>query len=311
MSKEDIKCIEIKNISKDYGEGRGVFDVSFDVYKGECFGFLGPNGAGKSTTIRHLMGFSKPDKGEILINGLSVLKNREQILNNLSYLPGEIALPKSLTGKEFLKNQMDLKHVSDDSFLNFLIDYFEFDPSLLCKDMSLGSKRKLAIISCFLNDPEIIIMDEPSSGLDPEMQDRFINLIKEEKNRGKTLLISSHIFSEINAVSDRIGVIKNGKIVSIINSSDLKHNKNKKYNLTFSRFEEFDKFINLKNNKKYKILNYIKESKEVLLSINDDDINILIDILSSYKLKDFKEIKTTLEDYFMSFYEEDKKFMGL
>ena len=247
MCKEDIKCIEIKNISKDYGEGRGVFDVSFDVYKGECFGFLGPNGAGKSTTIRHLMGFSKPDKGEILINGLSVLKNREQILNNLSYLPGEIALPKSLTGKEFLKNQMDLKHVSDDSFLNFLIDYFEFDPSLLCKDMSLGSKRKLAIISCFLNDPEIIIMDEPSSGLDPEMQDRFINLIKEEKNRGKTILISSHIFSEINAVSDRIGVIKNGKIVSIINSSDLKHNKNKKYNLTFSRFEEFDKFINLKN----------------------------------------------------------------
>ena len=311
MCKEDIKCIEIKNISKDYGEGRGVFDVSFDVYKGECFGFLGPNGAGKSTTIRHLMGFSKPDKGEILINGLSVLKNREQILNNLSYLPGEIALPKSLTGKEFLKNQMDLKHVSDDSFLNFLIDYFEFDTSLLCKDMSLGSKRKLAIISCFLNDPEIIIMDEPSSGLDPEMQDRFINLIKEEKNRGKTILISSHIFSEINAVSDRIGVIKNGKIVSIINSSDLKHNKNKKYNLTFSRFEEFDKFINLKNNKKYKILNYIKESKEVLVSINDDDINILIDILSNYKIKDFKEIKTTLEDYFMSFYEEDKKFMGL
>ena len=311
MCKEDIKCIEIKNITKDYGEGRGVFDVSFDVYKGECFGFLGPNGAGKSTTIRHLMGFSKPDKGEILINGLSVLKNREQILNNLSYLPGETALPKSLTGKEFLKNQMDLKHVSDDSFLNFLIDYFEFDTSLLCKDMSLGSKRKLAIISCFLNDPEIIIMDEPSSGLDPEMQDRFINLIKEEKNRGKTILISSHIFSEINAVSDRIGVIKNGKIVSIINSSDLKHNKNKKYNLTFSRFEEFDKFINLKNNKKYKILNYIKENKEVLLSINDDDINILIDILSSYKLKDFKEIKTTLEDYFMSFYEEDKKFMGL
>ena len=93
MCKEDIKCIEIKNISKDYGEERGVFDVSFDVYKGECFGFLGPNGAGKSTTIRHLMGFSKPDKGEILINGLSVLKNREQILNNLSYLPGEIALP--------------------------------------------------------------------------------------------------------------------------------------------------------------------------------------------------------------------------
>lgn len=312
MVEKLTKCIEILNITKDYGENRGVFNVSFDVYKGECFGFLGPNGAGKSTTIRHLMGFSKPDKGEIFVDGLSVLKNREKILQKLSYLPGEISLPKSLTGKDFLRLQMALKGVEDDSFLNYLIDYFELDTSLLCKDMSLGSKRKLAIVSCFLNDPEIIIMDEPSSGLDPDMQDKFINLIKEEKRRRKTILISSHIFSEINAVSDRIGVIKDGKIVSIISSSDLKHNKNKKYMITFSRQEEIDTFLKtIGSIKKYQIINYEKDNKKVLLLINDKDINELINELSKYKIKDFIELKTTLESYFMSFYEEDKKFMGL
>lgn len=302
--------IEIKNAVKDYGQQRGIFGVSFDVYKGECFGFLGPNGAGKSTTIRLLMGFSKPDSGELLINGQEVMKNRDKIMENVSYLPGEIALPNLLTGKDFLNIQKNLKNVINDKFLNYLIDLFELDTSLICKEMSLGMKRKLAIVSCFMSDPDIIIMDEPSSGLDPEMQDVFVKLIKEEKKRGKTILMSSHIFSEIDASADRIGVIKDGKIVSIFKASDLKHNQLKTYYVNFYDHNEYQDFKNLKDDA-IKIINFDDKNKQIVLHIYDKDINKLTKILENYKISDFIESKETLEEYFMKFYKDDKKYQGL
>ena len=304
------KIIEIKNAVKDYGQQRGIFGVSFDVYKGECFGFLGPNGAGKSTTIRLLMGFSKPDSGELLINGQEVMKNRDKIMENVSYLPGEIALPNLLTGKDFLNIQKNLKNVINDKFLNYLIDLFELDTSLICKEMSLGMKRKLAIVSCFMSDPDIIIMDEPSSGLDPEMQEVFVKLIKEEKKRGKTILMSSHIFSEIDASADRIGVIKDGKIVSIFKASDLKHNQLKTYYVNFYDQNEYQDFKNLKDDA-IKIINFDDKNKQVVLHIYDKDINKLTKILENYKISDFIESKETLEEYFMKFYKDDKKYQGL
>lgn len=304
------KIIEIKNAVKDYGQQRGIFGVSFDVYKGECFGFLGPNGAGKSTTIRLLMGFSKPDSGELLINGQEVMKNRDKIMENVSYLPGEIALPNLLTGKDFLNIQKNLKNVINDKFLNYLIDLFELDTSLICKEMSLGMKRKLAIVSCFMSDPDIIIMDEPSSGLDPEMQEVFVKLIKEEKKRGKTILMSSHIFSEIDSSADRIGVIKDGKIVSIFKASDLKHNQLKTYYVNFYDYNEYQDFKNFKD-EAIKIINYEDKNKQVVLHIYDKDINKLTKILENYKISDFIESKETLEEYFMKFYKDDKKYQGL
>ena len=304
------KIIEIKNAVKDYGQQRGIFGVSFDVYKGECFGFLGPNGAGKSTTIRLLMGFSKPDSGELLINGQEVMKNRDKIMENVSYLPGEIALPNLLTGKDFLNIQKNLKNVINDKFLNYLIDLFELDTSLICKKMSLGMKRKLAIVSCFMSDPDIIIMDEPSSGLDPEMQDVFVKLIKEEKKRGKTILMSSHIFSEIDSSADRIGVIKDGKIVSIFKASDLKHNQLKTYYVNFYDYNEYQDFKNLKDDA-IKIINFDDKNKQIVLHIYDKDINKLTKILENYKISDFIESKETLEEYFMKFYKDDKKYQGL
>ena len=304
------KIIEIKNAVKDYGQQRGIFGVSFDVYKGECFGFLGPNGAGKSTTIRLLMGFSKPNSGELLINGQEVMKNRDKIMENVSYLPGEIALPNLLTGKDFLNIQKNLKNVINDKFLNYLIDLFELDTSLICKEMSLGMKRKLAIVSCFMSDPDIIIMDEPSSGLDPEMQDVFVKLIKEEKKRGKTILMSSHIFSEIDSSADRIGVIKDGKIVSIFKASDLKHNQLKTYYVNFYDYNEYQDFKNLKDDA-IKIINFEDKNKQIVLHIYDKDINKLTKILENYKISDFIESKETLEEYFMKFYKDDKKYQGL
>src|SRR5574344_2146591 len=139
--------IEVNHLTKDYGSGRGIFDVSFQIDQGECFGFLGPNGAGKSTTIRHLMGFSKPDSGSTKILGLESFGNNEKFMKYVGYLPGEIALPTGLTGWEFIDMMKKMKNIKDESFLNYLINLFELDPQGETKLMSLGVKRKLAVVT--------------------------------------------------------------------------------------------------------------------------------------------------------------------
>ncbi|MDY6367772.1 MAG: ATP-binding cassette domain-containing protein, partial [Clostridia bacterium] len=141
-----MKEIEVNHFTKDYGSGRGVFDVSFEVNKGEVFGFLGPNGAGKSTTIRHLMGFSKPQKGNTKILGLDSFQNYTSFMDKVGYLPGEIALPDGLTGIEFLDMMKKMKKCKDEEWIKYLIDYFELDARGETKRMSLGVKRKLAVV---------------------------------------------------------------------------------------------------------------------------------------------------------------------
>ena len=301
--------IEINHLTKDFGHGRGVFDVSIGVKEGECFGYLGPNGAGKSTTIRMLMGFTQPDSGEALIKGKSTFKNRYEVMQNVSYIPGEVALPPLLKGKDVIKNQMDLKNVKDRTFLDWLIKEFELDTNLLCKEMSIGMRRKLVIVCAFMSDPDIIIMDEPSSGLDPEMQDKFIELVKLEKKRGKTILLSSHIFREIDVSCDRIAVIKDGKIVSTFIADDLKHNTHKIYKVKFGE-ESYEEFAN-SNSRKYKVINKDEKNKEITFAIEDSNVSGFVNLIAEKNVIDFKEVKETLEDYFMKFYKEDKEFEGI
>ena len=196
---ENPVIINVEHLTKDYGYGRGVFDVSIKVHKGECYGYLGPNGAGKSTTIRHIMGFSKTSVGKVEILGQETFGNTDKILDKVGYLPGEPALPLYMNGWEFLKTMEDMRGSRNEEMLNHLLEIFKLDPSLSIKSMSLGDKRKLAVVSAFMNDPDILILDEPTSGLDPVMQKVFIDFILEEKKRGKTILLSSHIFSEVDA----------------------------------------------------------------------------------------------------------------
>ncbi len=299
--------IKIDHLSKDFGHGRGVFDVSFEVNEGECFGYLGPNGAGKSTTIRMLMGFTNPDQGGAYIKGKEVRSDRANVMNGVSYIPGEIALPPTLTGYDVLKIQMELKGVTDKSLMNELIKTFELDPSLLCKSMSLGMKRKLVVASAFLNDPSVIILDEPTSGLDPEMQEVFVSLIKKKKEEGKTILLSSHIFGEVDALADRIGIIKDGKIVSFFKADDLKHKTIKTYVLTFQEGIDRKGFV-LAPHKYLKIVDPSFADNSAIVAIEEKDINGAIRELSRERLLDFSEKKETLEDYFMSFYKEEKTY---
>ena len=307
-----MKVIEVKNLTKDYGSGRGVFDVSFQVDEGEVFGFLGPNGAGKSTTIRHLMGFSKPGEGETYLFGKPTFENYAKILNRVGYIPGEIALPAGLTGWDFIRMMQSMQHIRNDEQLKKMLDLFKLDDVTLkneTKRMSLGEKRKLAVVVAFMHDPDVLILDEPTSGLDPVMQNKFIEFIREEKERGKTILLSSHIFSEVDATCDRIAIIKDGKIVSEFVADELKHASRKFYEIRFYNKQDSADFA--RKAKKLPSVHILDDSSaRLLLTIEDEDINSALSLLSAYSVKEFGNRRESLEDYFMKFYKEDINFGG-
>lgn len=302
--------IIVDRLTKDYGFRRGVFDVSFTIERGEAYGFLGPNGAGKSTTIRHLMGFSKPDHGRTLIFGLDTFKHYSEILPHVGYLPGEIALPSGLTGYEFIEMMKKLRHVKDDRRTKELLDRFQLDPIDETKRMSFGDKRKLTIVTAFMHDPDVLIMDEPTSGLDPIMQETFIQLIKEEKARGKTILLSSHIFSEVEAVCDRVSIIKNGSIIEEFMMSQLKYAEDKVYQVVFSTINEANQVRTLIEQQNFASVN--KQDHDTLfIGINDQAINHLVRVLKDYQVIDFSHKRVTLEEYFMNYYIGDDQFKGV
>ena len=299
-----MPIIEVSHLTKDYGHGRGVFDVSICVKKGVCYGFLGPNGAGKTTTIRHLMGFSKPQCGSTSILGLDSWKNAAELKNKVGYLPGEIAFSKALTGWQFLKMQMKMRGVTDDSYLKELLARFDLDPSMNVEQMSLGVRRKLAVVTAFIHDPDILILDEPTSGLDPMMQQTFIEFILDEKKRGKTILLSSHIFHEVDACCDRISIIKDGKIVADFVADELKNRSTKIYRVSFANKESYDKFTAMD----YKFTSKNEDKLRARVVIETEDINKLLSDIADLEVTEFQEIAFTLEDYFMEFYKNDREF---
>ena len=290
-----MKVIEINNITKDYGQGKGIFNVSFSVKKGEVLGFLGPNGAGKTTTIRHLMGFSKANKGNCNINGLDCFEKSSEIQRNLGYLPGEITFLDDMTGIKFIKFVAEMKGIKDLTRAKELIGRFELNPNSKIKKMSKGMKQKIGIVCAFMQEPDILILDEPTSGLDPLMQNEFIKLILEEKERGTTILMSSHSFEEIERTCDRAAIIKDGKIVSVENISTLKESKQKIYSITFENEEVAKDFLK----EGFKIKDIDKNNVTVLVK---GDIMPLIKSLGKYKVISLESKVQSLEELFMHFY---------
>ena len=307
-----MSVITVENLTKDYGSGRGVFGINLNVERGEVFGFLGPNGAGKSTTIRHLMGFSKPDSGNTYIFGEPSFQKYYDFMQKVGYIPGEIALPQGLTGKQFIEMMQNLQKIKNQARLNEMLDMFELSSSALAgetKRMSLGVKRKLAVVTAFMHDPEVLVLDEPTSGLDPLMQERFVQFIHEEKSRGKTILLSSHIFTEIDSTCDRIAIIKDGHIVSEFIADDLRHASTKFYSLTFETEKLAESFLKeAVKTKSFKLLS--RDGSSMQVSFSDDDLNAIVKLLSSFNATDFSNRRESLEDYFMKFYKEDKDFKG-
>ena len=227
-----MNAIKIENLVRDYGGGKGVFDVSLHVDQGEAFGFLGPNGAGKTTTIRHLMGFLKPKSGSCTINGLDCWRERDKVQARLGYIPGEISFFEDISGAEFLKFIAQYRGIGSQTRKEDLLERFELDPKSKIKKMSKGMKQKLGIVAAFIHDPDILILDEPTSGLDPLMQNRFIDLVAEEKKQGKTILMSSHMFEEVERTCDRIGIIRTGRMVAVDAAAALRERHTRSYTVT-------------------------------------------------------------------------------
>lgn len=232
-----MDAVNVEGLTREYGNGKGIFQISFSIKRGEAFGFLGPNGAGKTTTIRHLMGFLKPAAGQCTIEGMDCWKERSKIQEKTGYIPGEISFFDDMTGAEFLCFQEHYRKMKTAGRKKELLDMFELDPRSKIRKMSKGMKQKLGIVSAMMHDPEILILDEPTSGLDPLMQKRFTEFLAGEKNRGKTILLSSHMFEEVERTCDRIGIIRNGKLAEVDSVQSLRKRHVHPYKVTLATEE--------------------------------------------------------------------------
>jgi ABC-2 type transport system ATP-binding protein len=293
-----MSVIKIYNATKNYGENKGIFNLSFNVEEGEVFGLLGPNGAGKTTTIRHLLGFSKLDSGNMYIDNEETWTESAKVQDKLGYLPGEISFPENLTGMEFIEYIGQLRGMKNFDRAKKLLEYFDLNASAKLKRMSKGMKQKIALVVAFMHDPQIVILDEPTSGLDPLMQERFIQLIAQEKKKGKTILLSSHMFNEIERTCDKVAIIKQGRLVTEISMKSIRQHSNKIYEIGFNKAEELEKFAELD----FKIESLSKEKQKIKIEISDTNINLLISKLSLMDIKYIKEDVYTLEKHFMQYY---------
>lgn len=288
------KVIEIKDVTKDFGNGRGIFDIDLSIYKGEMLGFIGPNGAGKTTTIRTIMGFIKPDKGSITVKGMDAWKDSARIKQFVGYVPGEIGFPDYKSGTDFLKAIAKFKGVKDLSYANYLIEKLQLDPSANLKRMSKGMKQKTAIVASLLADNDIIILDEPTTGLDPLMRVSFLDIIKAEKAKGKTIFMSSHVYEELEKTCDRVALINNGRIVDVVKLDDIKNRKVTDFKIEFTNRDDYLNFKRLN----YQIIRDQETYNQVTITIEKDRIKMLFNDLTNYQVKFIAEIKYTLERHF-------------
>jgi ABC-2 type transport system ATP-binding protein len=288
--------LEVQNVTKKFKNGKGIFDVTFSIKKGEVFGFLGPNGAGKSTTIRHIMGFMKPDSGFVKIDGLDTWKKQGTVQKYIGYLPGEIAFIEGMTGKNFLDFMAEMQGVKNNTKQNELIERFQFDVNTPIRKMSKGMKQKVGIVAAFMHDPEVIILDEPTSGLDPLMQKVFIELVLEEKAKGKTFLMSSHSFPEIERTCDRAAIIKDGEVIAVKDIHELQSMQRKLFEVTFQNQSDAKEF--LKSN--LQIESY--EGNRVRVSIQGN-YDAFLEETAKYHVRNIDIFTQNLEDIFMNYYD--------
>jgi len=286
--------LEIQNLTKYYGKILGVENLSLQLKEGEIFGFIGPNGAGKSTTIRSIMNLINKTSGKVLIENKEFNKDNIELKEKIGYLPSEINLYDDLTVREmldyhesFYKKDIHDKRVE-------LVKRFELDEKKKIEDLSLGNLKKLGIILAFMHEPKILILDEPTSGLDPIMQNIFYDLLKEEKAKGNTIFYSTHILNEVPKICDRVGVIKEGKLIKIEKIENLIDKSLTHITITSNQVKEIKKDLNI---------NTILEEEKTIKFANNFSHDKLIKQLSKYKIDRILIEEATLEDMFLNYYQ--------
>ncbi len=289
-----MAIIKANNLLKDYGDNKGVFNLNFEIKKGQVVGFLGPNGAGKTTAIRFLLGLISNKESSSYIKSFNTFNEQVKIQTFTGYLPGEITFIDNFNALEFLHFMAKLKNVSNLDYAHELIHLLDLNLNLPIKKMSKGMKQKLGLVIAFMAKPEILILDEPSSGLDPLMQQKLISLILKHQALGATIFLSSHIFEEVEKVCDRVMIIKDGVIVADHLIDDLKKHLKKSYLIEFSDKKEALKF--LKASKGFKI-----NDTTVEYTIKDN-INNLIKNLNNYNVVDITRKEQSIEEIFLKYY---------
>jgi ABC-2 type transport system ATP-binding protein len=295
----DEIVIKIQGLTKDYGYDRGIFGVDLEVKKGEVFGFIGTNGSGKTTTIRNMMGFIKPDSGKSAVNGMDSWAESAAIMRRVSYVPGEIAFPALATGTEFLKSQADYLGVKDFTYMNHVIELLQLDPTANLRRMSKGMKQKTAIAAALMGEKELLVLDEPTTGLDPLMRGVFLDLIREEKAKGHTVFMSSQLFEEIEEVCDRVAMIKDGHMVDTVSLYDLRHPREKHFAIEFSDADELEKF-------KAEWTGTLVTDSGTLCEVKTPitELDQLTRLLGDRSVVNFEERKMSLQKHFMDAYKK-------
>jgi len=298
-----MNIIETKKLTKYYGKAIGIVDVDLDVKEGEIFGFIGPNGAGKSTTIRTLLGLIHPTSGGATIFGKDITKFGPEIKEEIGYLPSEVFYYDDMKVIDLLRYSGSF-YKKDQSVIAKRIEelaaYLDLDLKKKIDDLSYGNKKKVGIIQGLLHEPKLIILDEPTGGLDPLMQQRFFELLRKENKKGATILFSSHILGEVQKLCNRVAIIKDGKIIKVENIKDLAKNTHKRFKLESPTKIDPAQFISLKG-----VSDFVSTDSGVSF-LYRGDINEAIEIIAKLNLTNLLVEEPDLEEIFMHYYQTDK-----
>lgn len=288
--------IETLGLTKDYG-GKGVFDLGLAVRAGECYGYLGPNGAGKTTTLRLLMGFIQPGGGTARIAGLDCFADAAAVHARVGYLPGELALMEELTGWQFLTLMARMRGLADLTRARQLADLFELDGTVPIRRLSKGNKQKVGLVCAFMASPQVLLLDEPTSGLDPLGQNRFVQLVLEEKRRGATILLSSHSFEEVERTCDRAAILRGGRIVCEDTLAALRQDRGRSLTVEFAGEQAAAKV-------EQAFAGAVRQGCTVQLTVRSGDIARLLRLCGEAGAVDIQSRTQTLEELFLHLYQE-------
>ena len=286
--------LEIQNLTKYYGKIKGVENLSLKLEEGEIFGFIGPNGAGKSTTIRSIMNLVNKTSGKVLIENEEFNKDNVKLKEKIGYLPSEIYLYDDMTVKEMLDYHESFYKKNIHNRRMELVKKLELDEKKKIEDLSLGNLKKLGIILAFMHEPKLLILDEPTSGLDPIMQNVFYELLKEEREKGNTIFYSTHILNEVSKICDRVGIIKEGKLIKVKKIEDLSKKSLTLVTITSSQAKEIKEDLKVKA---------ILEEGNTIKFGNNLLPDELIKKLSKYTIDRILIEEATIEDMFLHYYQ--------
>ena len=300
------EIIQTSALTKHYGQSRGIEGVTFAVSEGEVFGFLGPNGAGKSTTIRLLMGLLRPTGGSARIAGLDCWSQSPEVKRVIGYLPGEFNVDPTMTGAQIIEYLGNLRGGVDQHEVKRLVERLEFDPGKRFRDYSRGNKQKVGLIQAFMHKPRLLILDEPTGGLDPLNQQEFSTMVAEVKAEGRTVFLSSHVLPEVEHLCDRVGIIREGELVRVDHIATLKDLRHHVVTVTFPAPAATDWFINLPNVSNATLVN---GGESVQLTAQADLAGV-IQVAAQHHAVSLSVREPSLEEVFLRYYEPEPVAKG-